>query len=59
MCPAARAGLDEYVLNARESELGTGVGPSLRLELMLAMQERQAKAASVAAAAKLPPAQTE
>ena len=51
---AASAGLDEYVLNARESELGTGVGPALRLELLMAMQERQAKAAAAAAAAKAP-----
>ena len=40
------------MLNARESELGTGAGPALRMELLYAMQERQAKAA--AAAAKAP-----
>ena len=42
------------MLNARESELGTGVGPALRMELLYAMQERQAKAAAAAAAAKAP-----
>jgi hypothetical protein len=48
----SRAGLDAYVLNARDSELGTGVGPALRQELLLAAQFRQSEAAAKAAAAK-------
>jgi hypothetical protein len=44
------------VLNARESELGTGIGPALRQELQFAAHVRQAEAqeakAKGAAAAK-------
>ena len=46
------AGLDSYVLNAREGELGTGVGPRLK-ETLLFVKELQAaqRAASPAPAA--------
>jgi hypothetical protein len=37
---APRAGLDNYVLNARPQELGTGVGPQLLHELTLAREAR-------------------
>ena len=59
-----RAGLDAYVLNARTAELGTGVGPRLRAELLLATQlrklqgqfEEERDAAKAAARAALPAA---
>jgi hypothetical protein len=45
------AGLDAYVLNARVAELGTGVGPQLKLELQLAQQLRTLQAEFAAARA--------
>jgi ribosomal protein L28 len=62
-----KTGLDAYVLNARTAELGTGVGPQLKLELQLAQQlrtlqaqfdaqRRAAATAAATAAAANPPA---
>ena len=48
------AGLDSYVLNAREGELGTGVGPRLKETLLFVKELQAAQRSSVAAAA--PPA---
>ena len=47
-----RAGLDAYVLNTREAELGTGVGPELRQALLIAAHVRRAEAKEAAGAAK-------
>ena len=55
----AGAGLDAYVLNARASELGTGVGPALREELLFAQAVRRAEAQAKAAAAAAPPRNAE
>jgi hypothetical protein len=47
------------VLNARDSELGTGIGPALRQELLFAAHVRHAEAqeavATAAAKAAAPP----
>jgi hypothetical protein len=52
--------LDAYVLNAREAELGTGVGPKLK-ETLLFVRSLQAQWAQlkVSAAPQQPPAATQ
>jgi large subunit ribosomal protein L28 len=44
--PSPAAGLDSYVLNAREAELGTGEGPRLK-ETLLFVKRLQAQAAAL------------
>ena len=55
----SRAGLDAYVLNARDKELGTGVGPELRHALLFAAHVRHAEAQEAAAAAADAPRKAE